>query len=58
MAEGGGEPLKLEEVVVHASSESGLGVHFARLAADMRMRLKRMLTMMAVHKYGLRSRAW
>jgi PilZ domain-containing protein len=49
MAEGIGQPLRLEGMVVHASAESGIGVKFPRLPADMRMRLKRMLTMMAVH---------
>ena len=49
MAEGIGQPLKLEGMVVHASPESGIGVKFPRLPAAMRMRLKRMLTMMAVH---------
>ena|SRR5687768_17514931 len=49
MAEGIGQPLKLEGMVVHASPQSGIGVKFPRLPAEMRMRLKRMLTMMAVH---------
>ena len=49
MAEGVGQPLRLDGKVVHASSESGFGVKFPRLPADMRMRLKRMLSMMAFH---------